>query len=99
VKKQIVVPYVVNDPKSGDQRCGGHWVKTLFSTIILTFERQLTNLGGAFVLVPISNHPSGEPKKRRKKTRDGAVGSATWYTTHVCSTVSTTVVSDPLLLC
>jgi hypothetical protein len=25
-------------------------------------------------------------------------GSAPWYTTHVCSTVSTTVVSDPLLL-
>jgi hypothetical protein len=25
-------------------------------------------------------------------------GSATWFTTHVCSTVSTTVVSDPLLL-
>jgi hypothetical protein len=25
-------------------------------------------------------------------------GSATWYTTHVCSTVSTTVVCDPLLL-
>jgi hypothetical protein len=25
-------------------------------------------------------------------------GSATWYTTHVCSKVSTTIVSDPLLL-
>jgi hypothetical protein len=29
---------------------------------------------------------------------DGRYGSATWYTTHVNSTVLTTVLSDPLLL-
>jgi hypothetical protein len=33
----------------------------------------------------------------RKKTKQ-IVDSATWYTTHVFSTVSTTVLSDPLLL-
>jgi hypothetical protein len=30
--------------------------------------------------------------------RAGIAGSARWHTTHVCSTVLTTVVSDPLLL-
>jgi hypothetical protein len=33
-----------------------------------------------------------------KMETPASIGSATWNTTHVCSTVSTTVVSDPLLL-
>jgi hypothetical protein len=42
----------------------------------------------------------GREKMMRLRLRFGVVEycSSTWYTTHVCSTVSTTAVSDPLLL-
>jgi hypothetical protein len=48
----------VHDPKCFDQRCSGHWIKTLLSFIFVTFERYVISLRGTFVLFPISAHPT-----------------------------------------
>jgi hypothetical protein len=50
--------YIVHDLKCFDQRWSGHWVKTLFAFIFVTFERYVTNLSGTVVPVPISTHPT-----------------------------------------
>jgi hypothetical protein len=49
----------VLDPKCFDLQGSGHWVRTLFSFIFVTFERYVvTNLRGTFVPVPISTNPT-----------------------------------------
>jgi hypothetical protein len=49
VWKKFFDPYIVNDPKCWDQWWSGHWVKTNFFRIFLTFERYTTNYRGTLV--------------------------------------------------
>jgi hypothetical protein len=75
VRKKMLDLYnlytVVHDPKCFDQRWSGHWVKTLFSFIFVTFEKKVTNFRGTFIQVPISTHPNEESTQELQTHRRG----------------------------
>jgi hypothetical protein len=58
VKKKIVDPYVLHDPKSNELCDTSRLIKETFIAISHTFSRDTTNPYMPFVPIPISTHPT-----------------------------------------